>query len=119
MTIQRTRLAQGSSGMIKSVSRAIQQTSDSRRDLVLRDRLLDKFDARIEPTLMNNCVARIVCHEQNFQIGSSLDGFAREIASAHAWQYDIRQHEIDADVGLFDKAESGCRVMRGQYAVIQ
>jgi hypothetical protein len=52
----------------------VQAITDSRGQAFGGDRLLDKADSRIKTPLVNNGVAGISGHEQDFQVRSALDG---------------------------------------------
>ena len=78
------------------------------RERCLAERFGYKVYARIQPSVMDDGIARIPRREQNFQVGPALSRLFCQLASIHAaGQPDIgEQHQ---NFGMaFEKAQPGC-----------
>ena len=84
---------------------SVEDSSNRRGELPAVEGLLNQFDARIQPALMDNGVARISRHEQDLQRRPTLAGFFRKLAAVHAGHDDIGQQETDRLV-FVDQAKS-------------
>jgi hypothetical protein len=62
----------------------IEQIAYPCREALLRDRLLDHLDARIEPTLVDNGISGITRRKQNFETGSPILCLFRQLSTVDA-----------------------------------
>jgi hypothetical protein len=62
----------------------IEQIAYPCREALLRDRLLDHLDARIEPTLVDNGISGITRRKQNFETGSPILCLVRQLSTVDA-----------------------------------
>jgi hypothetical protein len=74
---------------------------------IRHDRLLDEMNAWIEPAMMDDGIAGVPGHEQNFEIGAQPLRRFRQLATIHPGQDNIGQQQIDADAFILETEAFG------------
>src|SRR4051794_33802840 len=97
----------------------IQYGPEAVGQIAFRYWLLYQSNPSIEPSMMNNCVPGISCHEQDFQIGTFFQCGNRQFLSIQARHNNVREQQIYLSTRIGDHVECCCRITHFDYMIIQ
>ena len=80
--------------LARSGHRDVEHIANTRRELHARERLGDQLDARVEPALVHDRVARIPSREQHLDVGTQLARRGNELRAVDAWQADVGEDQL-------------------------
>src|SRR5262249_1413503 len=86
---------------------AIKKLADLPCKNAFDQRLLNELRARVQTTVMNDCVPGVAGHKNNLSPGTTSLNFIRELSAVLSGQHNVRQQQIELLVSVEQPECSG------------